>query len=108
MRDPFGSLRSLVIAGFLAVAGLTVIDCGNAVASCDKRCDCEKCPTSQYNACLATGESDAQDALKSGCSGELDDFQACEVSTGVCKGTDFQTSCSKQKDALKSCLEPKK
>jgi hypothetical protein len=108
LRDPFFSLRSLAVAGFLAVAGLTVIDCGSAVEACDKRCDCEKCTTSARNACIATGESDAQDALKAGCTSELDDLHSCEVSTGVCMGTDFATSCDKQKEALKSCAEPKK
>ena len=104
----FISLRSIVIAGLLGLAGLTVIDCGNAVEACDKKCDCEQCPTSEYNACLATGESDAHAALQAGCTSELDDLQTCQATTGVCKGTDFETSCGTQKDRLKSCLEPKK
>jgi hypothetical protein len=107
LRHPFFSLRSLGFAGFLAVAGLTVVDCGNAVAACDNRCNCEKCPTSAYDACIATGESDAQEALKAGCSSQLDDLQGCQAA-GICKGTEFQTSCNVQKDALKSCLDPKK
>ena len=104
----FISLRSIVIAGLLGLAGLTVIDCGNAVEACDKKCDCEQCPTSEYNACLATGESDAHAALQAGCTTELDDLQECQATTGVCKGNDFETSCGTQKDRLKSCLEPKK
>ena len=107
MRAHFISLRSLAAAGFFALAGLTVIDCGNAVAACDKQCACEKCPTSAYDACVATGESDAQDALKAGCTSELDDVHACVVSTGVCSGTDFSTKCDTQQAALKACLAPK-
>lgn len=107
MRAQFISLRSLAAAGFFALAGLTVVDCGNAVAACDKQCDCEKCPTSAYNACVATGESDAQEALKAGCTSELDDLHGCIVSTGVCTEKDFSTKCDAQKAALKSCLEPK-
>ena len=108
MRADFISLRSLAAAGFFALAGLTVIDCGNAVEACDKQCDCEKCAKSAYNACVATGESDAQEALTAGCTSELDDLHACIVSTGVCMGTDFSTKCDAQKATLKSCLEPKK
>ena len=108
MRARLISLKAIVTAGFLALAGFTIVDCGNAIAACDKKCDCEKCETSVYNACLATGESDQHTALEAGCTGELDDFHACEVSTGVCKGTEFHTSCDKQKEALKSCTEPKK
>ena len=108
MRAHFISLQSFAVAGFFALAGLTVIDCGNAIEACDKQCDCEKCPTSAYNACVATGQSDAQEALKAGCSGELDDLHACQVSTGVCSGTDFSTKCDAQKATLKSCLEPTK
>ena len=107
MRADFISLRSLAAAGFFALAGLTVVDCGNAVEACDKQCDCEKCAKSAYNACVATGESDAQDALKAGCTSELDDLQACKVSSGVCTGTDYATKCDPQKAALKSCLDPK-
>ena len=107
MRDQFLSLRSLGFAAFLAVAGISVVDCGSAVAACDNKCNCEKCTTSAYDACIATGESDAQDALKAGCSDELDNLHACQAA-GVCKGTEFETSCNVQKDALKSCLDPKK
>ena len=108
MRAHVISLRSLAAAGFFALAGLALIDCGTAVAACDKQCECEKCATSAYDACVATGESDAQDALKAGCTSELDDLHACVVSTGVCTGKDFSTKCDTQKAALKSCLEPKK
>lgn len=108
MRAQIGFLRSLVLAGFVGLTALTVVDCGNGVAACDKQCDCEKCATSAYDACVATNESAAQDALKAGCSGQLDDVHACIVSTGVCNGTEFEAKCDAQKAALKTCLDPKK
>lgn len=108
MRVRLISLRSIVTAGFLAIAGLTVVDCGNAVAACDQKCDCEKCSSSAYNACLATGESDEHTAVQFGCTTELDDLHACQASTGVCKGADFETDCNTQKDRWKKCIDTKK
>ena len=101
------SLKAIVTAGFLALAGFTVIDCGNVIAVCDKKCDCETCETSAYNACLATGESDQHTALEAGCTSELDDLQSCQAATGVCKGAEFETDCNTQKDRWKACVETK-
>jgi len=103
---PF-SIQSIAAAAFLALAGFTVIDCGSAVDACDKQCDCEKCPTSAYNTCLAVGSSDAQKAVQTGCSSELDALHAC-IETGVCTGTKFETDCTMQKDAWKKCSEATK
>ena len=112
MRARFISLEAIVTAGFLALAGFTVIDCGNAVAACDKKCDCEKCATSAHNACLATGESDQQTALQAGCTKELDDLQTCQATTGVCKssdkGSEFVTDCNTQQEQWKICVDTKK
>ncbi len=101
------SLQALVTAGFLALAGFTVVDCGNVIAACDKKCDCEQCETSARNACIATGESDQHTALSAGCSGELDDLQTCQATTGICKdvqgGKMYVTDCDAQEDAWKKC-----
>ncbi|MEO5727689.1 MAG: hypothetical protein ABI134_24135 [Byssovorax sp.] len=107
LRARFISLKAIVTTGFLALAGFTIVDCGNAVAVCDMKCDCEKCETSAYNACLATGESDRHTAIESGCNDALDDLEACQVATGVCKGPDFATDCGPQKDGWKKCTETK-
>ena len=112
MRARLFSLQALVTAGFLALAGFTVVDCGNAIAACDKKCDCEKCETSAYNACLATGESDQHTALGAGCTGALDDLQTCQATTGICKdapkGKELVTDCKAQEEAWKKCIDTKK
>jgi hypothetical protein len=111
LRARFISLKAIVTAGFLALAGFTVVDCGNAIAACDKKCDCEKCETSAYNACLATGESDSHEALQAGCTTELDDLQNCQATTGVCqagKGNEFVTDCKPQQERWKKCIDTKK
>lgn len=112
MRARLISLKAIVTAGFLALAGFTVVDCGNAIAACDKKCDCEKCETSAYNACLATGESDQHTALEAGCTSELDDLQSCQATTGVCKagekGSELVTDCKKQQESWKICVDTKK
>jgi hypothetical protein len=101
------SLRSLALVGFFALAGIAVINCSTGVAACDKQCDCEKCATSAYDACVATGASDAQEALTAGCTSELDAVHECITSTGVCTGKDFSTKCDAQKATLKTCLDKK-
>ena len=112
MRARLISLKAIVTAGFLALAGFTVIDCGNVIAVCDKKCDCETCETSAYNACLATGESDQHTALEAGCTSELDELQSCQATTGVCKasekGSELVTDCSKQQESWKICVDTKK
>lgn len=107
MRALPSSIQSFAAAAFFALVGFSATDCSTSVASCDKQCDCEKCPTSAYNTCLAVGESDAQTALQTGCSNELDALHAC-VEAGTCKDTKFTTDCGKQKDAWKACSESKK
>jgi hypothetical protein len=112
LRARLISLKAIVTAGFLALAGFTVVDCGNAIAACDKKCDCEKCETSAYNACIATGESDQHTALEAGCTTELDDLQSCQATTGVCKagekGSELVTDCEKQQGSWKICVDTKK
>jgi hypothetical protein len=109
LRAPHLSLQSFLVTGLLALAGLVgSAGCGDAIAACDKKCDCEKCPTSLHNACIATNESDQQSALQLGCTSELDDLHTCQVTTGVCKGTDFETKCDAQEAAWKACGDPKK
>lgn len=108
MRTPLFSLHALLFTGLFALTAFGSSGCGNAVAACDKLCDCEKCPTSLHNACIATGESDEQSALQTGCTSELDALHDCQVSTGVCKGTDYKTSCDTQEAAWKACNETKK
>lgn len=101
------SIRSLAAAALLALVGLSATDCTTAVASCDKQCDCEKCPTSAYNSCLAVGESDAQTALQTGCTSKLEDLHAC-LEAGVCADGKFTTDCGTEKGAWKACSESKK
>jgi hypothetical protein len=103
----FLSLRSIAVAAFLTLAGLAATNCSSAIAACDKQCDCEMCPTSAYNTCLAVGQSDAQTALQTGCSEELDNLLACQE-TGVCKSAKYETDCAPQKDAWKKCSESTK
>ena len=112
MRARLFSLQAFVTAGFLALAGVTLVDCGNAIAACDKKCDCEMCETSARNECIATGESDQHTALESGCTGELDDLHTCQATTGVCtdleKGKQLITDCDAQEEAWKKCIDTKK
>jgi hypothetical protein len=103
----FASLRSIVTAGLVGLAGLTATNCTSAVAACDKQCDCEMCPTSAYNTCLAVGQSDGQTAVQTGCSAELEELHAC-LEAGVCKGTKYETDCATQKGAWTACSDAKK
>lgn len=107
MRAHVISLRGLAAAVFLALGGLAVVNCSTGVEACDKQCDCEKCATSAYDACVATGASDSQDALTAGCTSELDAVHDCVVRTGVCTEKEFSTKCDAQKATLKTCLDKK-
>lgn len=73
-------------------------------ATCSDRCDCEGCSSHDYDSCLADFDAQASQADRLGCTDLYDDYVGCLADTGVCRGTEYDTSCGPEHDRLKSCI----
>ena len=102
------TIRMTYLASLLALgaATLTLPACGPSGASvCEAECDCEGCSESDRNECFDKAEGDEREAEFRDCLDLYYDLLDCEDATGYCKGSDWETSCGREKDRYKDCVK---
>ncbi len=72
---------------------------------CDYKCECEGCSARDYDNCLNDYDRDARDAEFRGCEDFYDEWVACQEATWICRGRDFDTSCGRERDRFKNCID---
>jgi hypothetical protein len=101
MRAPLSFLFAMIVAG-------AAVSCGSPEGNlCNLKCDCEGCSDGAHRACLDDYDKDIKNANFRGCIEYYDDLITCEDATGVCDGTDWETSCHDERERLKNCNDGK-
>jgi hypothetical protein len=73
---------------------------------CDAKCECEGCSDREYDDCVFDYEDDERAADNRDCLDLYDEFIACRDDTGYCDGgREFETSCGREKDRFKACVD---
>ncbi len=106
--DNIASTMKFVLMYLVALGVPTLLASGCTSSEeeiCEAKCDCKGCSDRDFNGCVDDYDQDLRKADGFGCADLYDDWVACQQETYVCRGTDFDTSCSRPKDRFKNCID---